>query len=86
MTIWRMRIACWVTKVTHTHTHTHTLTICNTFCFSTTTTVARTRLSVTLYVHCLSCYCMTKNACTSLLFGLPEHGASERKRVGILHV
>jgi hypothetical protein len=23
MTIWRMRIACWVTLHTHTHTHTH---------------------------------------------------------------
>jgi hypothetical protein len=27
MAIWRMRIACWITKVyTHTHTHTHTHT------------------------------------------------------------
>jgi len=24
MTIWRLRIACWKTKVTNTHTHTHT--------------------------------------------------------------
>jgi len=24
--IWRMRIACWITKATHTHTHTHTHT------------------------------------------------------------
>ena len=24
MTIWRMRIACWIPKATHTHTHTHT--------------------------------------------------------------
>ena len=24
MTIWHMRIACWITKITHTHTHTHT--------------------------------------------------------------
>ena len=23
VTIWRIRIACWVTKATHTHTHTH---------------------------------------------------------------
>jgi len=23
MTIWRMRIACWIPKATHTHTHTH---------------------------------------------------------------
>jgi hypothetical protein len=26
MTIWRMQIACWITKPTHTHTHTHTHT------------------------------------------------------------
>jgi hypothetical protein len=31
------------------------LTTCNTDCFSTATLVARTRLNVTLYVHCLSC-------------------------------
>ena len=24
MTIWRMRVACWITKATQTHTHTHT--------------------------------------------------------------
>ena len=33
----------------------HTLTLCNTYRISTTTMAARTRLSVTLYVHCLSC-------------------------------
>jgi hypothetical protein len=32
----------------------HTLRICNTYCFSTARMVMRTRLSVTLYVHCLS--------------------------------
>ena len=41
MTIWRMRIACWMTKATNTHR------ICNTYCFSTTTTATRT---------CLQCY------------------------------
>jgi hypothetical protein len=34
----------------------HTLRICNTYCFSTATVDRRTRLSVTLYVHCLSCW------------------------------
>ena len=34
----------------------HTLRICNTYCFSTTTMVARTRLNITLYVHCLSSF------------------------------
>jgi len=32
-----------------------TLTLCHTYCFSTATVVARTRLTVTLHVHCLSC-------------------------------
>jgi hypothetical protein len=42
---------------THTHTHTHTrIEMCNTYCFSTATVVSWTRFSVTLYVHCLSCY------------------------------
>jgi hypothetical protein len=31
----------------------HTPRICNTHCFSTATIIARTHLSVTLYVHCL---------------------------------
>jgi len=25
MTIWRMRIACWIPKATHTHTHTQNM-------------------------------------------------------------
>ena len=33
----------------------HTVRSCNTHCFSIATTVDRTRLNVTLYVHCLSC-------------------------------
>jgi len=49
MTLWRMRIACWVHKATNT------LRICNTYYFSTATMVARTNLNVTLYLHCLSC-------------------------------
>jgi len=27
LTIWRMRIACWIIEATHTHTHTHTRTL-----------------------------------------------------------
>jgi len=44
-----MRSACGISKARHT------LRICNTYCFSTAIMVARTHLSVTLYVHCLSC-------------------------------
>jgi hypothetical protein len=39
-----------------TYGYKHTHTICNTYGFSTATMVARTRLIVTLYVHCLYCY------------------------------
>ena len=51
--IWHIRIACWITKATNTHTHPHRL--CNTHCLSTAKKIARTPLSITLYVHCLSC-------------------------------
>ena len=44
--IWRLRIACWITKVTNTHSE-----YVHTYCFSTATIVARTRPNVTLYVH-----------------------------------
>ena len=55
MTIWRMHIACCITKSTK-----HTLTICNTYCFSTATMVAWERLNVILYIHCLSCLVFLK--------------------------
>jgi hypothetical protein len=45
----RMRIACWITKATDTHSE---CVILN--CVSTATNVKRTRLNITLYVHCLS--------------------------------
>jgi hypothetical protein len=46
MTIWRIRIACWITKGTNT------IIIFNIHCSSTATVVTRTRLNVTLYAHC----------------------------------
>jgi len=40
----------------------HTLTICNTNCFPSAAMVMRTRPTLTLSVHCLSCYTgQTKN-------------------------
>ena len=51
MTIWRMRITCWVPKTTN-----NTLTICNTYCFSTATMVARMSLNVTQCSYCLPRY------------------------------
>ena len=51
-TIWRMRIACWISMATnthaHTHTHTHTLRLCNTLRFSTATFVDRLNIKITL--------------------------------------
>jgi hypothetical protein len=49
MTIWRMRIACWIAKATNTRLKYAIL--CYIIGFSTTIMVARTRLSVTLYIH-----------------------------------
>jgi len=58
ITLRRMLIACWIPKATNTQTHT-----CNTYCFSTATMVAQTRLTVTFYVHCLSCLAMSACCC-----------------------
>jgi hypothetical protein len=45
----RMRFACWIAEATDT------LRLWYAYCFSTGTMVTRTCLSVTFYVHCLSC-------------------------------
>ena len=45
----RLRFACWITKATDIHLEYVTQR------FFTTTTVARRRLNVTLYVHCMAC-------------------------------
>jgi len=52
MIIWRMFIACWISKATNTGR------LCNTHCFSTATVVAWTRFNVTLYTQCLCCWCL----------------------------
>ena len=63
VTIWCIRVACLISKTTCTHAHAysymprHTHThICNIYCFSMAKMVSRTRLNVTLYAHCLSCW------------------------------
>jgi len=43
-----MHFAFWITKATNTHSEN--------ILFFTTTVVARTRLRLTFYVNCLSCY------------------------------
>jgi hypothetical protein len=55
-----------------------TLRICNAYCFSTATMVALTRLDVTLYMHCLSCYsyvCLIPKVhlLFFLLYNLPQY-------------
>ena len=49
MNIWRTRIACWSPNATNTYTGCVKL-----IALTTATMVARERLNVTLYVHCLS--------------------------------
>ena len=47
---------CMLDKQVYTHAHRHAhmhRDACNTYCYSTATLVTRTRLKVTLYVHCL---------------------------------
>jgi hypothetical protein len=50
----RLRFAWWTTKVTHTYTL--RIRMCNPSCFSMATVVSQMPLSITLYVHCLSCF------------------------------
>jgi hypothetical protein len=49
MTIWRMRIACWIPKATNTYSEFVIF-----IAFLLKKKVARTRLDVTLYAHCVS--------------------------------
>jgi hypothetical protein len=51
VTIWLLRITCRITKATNTHSYYVIL-----LDFPTTTMVGRTRLIVTVHVHCLYCY------------------------------
>ena len=62
MTIWRMRIACWIPKARNI-----SYRFCNTHCYSTVTVVARTHFNVTLHVHCMSCLLLRQVAILSAL-------------------
>jgi hypothetical protein len=50
MTIWRMRFTCWIHKATNTHSEYVIFTA-----FPQPRVVRRTRLNLTLYLHCLPC-------------------------------
>jgi len=49
MTIWCMRVTCWIIRATHS------LTVCNTYCFSTATMVCKTgpECNVYTYIACI---------------------------------
>jgi hypothetical protein len=71
MTIWRMRIACWIPKGTNRHT----LRLRNTNSFYTATVVTRTCLFVTFYLHRLSCYLLSRR-----LVGPQIRSGKEKKK------
>jgi len=56
MTIWRMPIACYIPKTTNAH-----VSIWNTYNYSNESMDARTRIGVTWYVQCLSCWLLATN-------------------------
>ena len=53
VTVWRIRVACWISKATYTYARAHTR-ICNVYCFSTATIICE-RVSVLrfTYIICL---------------------------------
>jgi hypothetical protein len=69
----RMRDAWWITKNTHTHTHTHTYSEFVMLVPCPQQQRLGTRLNVTLYVHCPSCWTLehhqhNKRGCVFKLF------------------
>ena len=55
-----------------TYGYKYTLRICNNYYFYAATEVVRTRLNVTLYVHCFSCYFLTHSIPFKSLSSLPN--------------
>ena len=76
MTIWRMRIACWINKA---KAHAHIL--CNTYYFSNTTVFAHKRLIVTLRFTLLVLFPHSVSKSTSKggkeAEGVSEYGVEE---------
>jgi hypothetical protein len=58
-----MRFARWTSNSTRVHTE-----ICNTYCFSPATVVTWTHLTVTLYVHCLSCLSLKRKTSSTSVY------------------
>jgi hypothetical protein len=78
-----MSIVYWIPNATDTHSEyvTH--------CFSITTNVARAQLSVTLHVHCLSCFLpvsaqqMVRAAVRTVAAGTDSRGLSATKEMPV---
>jgi hypothetical protein len=51
MTMWRMRIGCWIPTVRNTHSEYVMITAS-----PMQQHLQKTRFNVTLYIHCLSCF------------------------------
>ena len=67
MTIWCMRIACWINKATHTHTHTHTHRLCNIIAFPQHQCLhERASMSRCTYIGCLIYLCFSYSELFSL--------------------
>jgi len=64
MTIQRLSIVCWIPKATDTR-----LEYVMRTAFPTATVVTRTRLNVTVYVHCLSCISVLPVSDLCILYG-----------------
>jgi len=77
--IWRKRYSCWITKAADKHA----LRICNKYCFSTTM-IARTRLNMSLYLHCLSFVNIVPQH-SSCRGNFISHETCIRFQLGILH-
>jgi ABC-type Zn2+ transport system substrate-binding protein/surface adhesin len=67
MTIWRMRIACWIIKATNTHTHSHTLTHTHTHTHSHTHTLTHTHSHPHTHTHTLT-HTHTHRICNTYCF------------------
>ena len=73
-TIWRMCIACWITKATHP------TKLRNNYVFFTEQIAARTRLIIALCIH--SCLVKFPDVINIPVWILPDDGGGRKQRVG----
>jgi len=80
MTMWCMRVACWVPEARSTHWEYK----CNSYCFSIATVVARTLFNLTLHGHSRACLLDKFVFCSPvfLCFALTSHCISNADYAG----